>query len=59
MNKTPAYIVLEANSAQSLMAEVNRRMEQGYIPQGGVTMTMVREGMFSVNNYVQAMVKTA
>ena len=27
MDKTPAYMVLESNSAQGLMAEVNRRAE--------------------------------
>jgi hypothetical protein len=59
MDKTPAYMVLESNSAQGLMAEVNRHIKQGYIPQGGVSVMMIREGMFSVNLYAQAMIKTS
>ena len=59
MDTSSAYIVLESNTAQGLMADVNRYIKRGYMPQGGVSVTMVREGMFSVNNYVQAMVKTA
>ena len=59
MDITPAYIVLESNTAQGLMADVNWYIKRGYMPQGGVSVTMVRDVMPGANIYVQAMVKTA
>lgn len=55
MNK---YIILQSDSAEGLVNQVNMAIERGYTPQGGVSASVSRNGGFAVNYFCQALVLT-
>jgi hypothetical protein len=48
----PDYIIIEGYSILSLQKEVNIKIQEGYVPIGGVAIA----GSFTIISYVQAMV---
>jgi hypothetical protein len=51
------YIIISRHNAQALVKEVNLKIKDGWIPQGGVSTLHVIGGISSLNEYSQAMVK--
>ena len=51
------YIVIQEYHIDSLMEVVNRFIQEGYVPQGGVSIQVGYQGIMSNIVYTQALIK--
>lgn len=50
------YIIITASNESELMTYVNKRIDEGYSCQGGVSVTYSTDGAYAKTIYAQAMI---
>ena len=51
------YLVCEGNDALELIREVDKAIKEGYLPQGGISVSISESDTYSYTLYAQAMIR--